>query len=73
MIAIDGDEWTVMITLLATDETYDSGTTTTLDHEVGTTTVTGTYANELAGMEITAVVGTVTMNVEGTEFGTFVH
>jgi hypothetical protein len=62
-----------MRTLDGTFETQLAGTTTGVDHVDGTTTVAGTYTNELVGTEMIAELGTVAMTLVGTEFGTLFH
>lgn len=56
---------------LLNDETHDAGKATTLVHEVGATTVTGTKTYEVVGMVSTCQLGTDKTTDDETDHGTF--
>jgi len=63
----------VMTIEAGSDETHETGTTTTDVHVDGTTTVAGTKTNEVVATVTTADDGTEAITEVGTDSGTLVH
>jgi hypothetical protein len=73
IITADVDEAIEMTWVDGKDETHEAGTTTGLTHDVGTTTVEGTYTNDETGTNVTCVYGTLRITLDGTDEGTLVY
>jgi hypothetical protein len=70
IITAVGELVIVKKSFVSTDETHEIGTTTGVSHVLGTTTVIGTYTNDVAGTVTIAVLGTPAIYVVGTFVGT---